>query len=147
MSKRLYHNSIKWAMFLSVVMFAYFVFAVFIDGHYMRKPFTSEGGHLNVDKDVYSLGETVYARRSFCKTRDVVGVVQWSLVDGYLTIYPKKEGNLPQGCYDLTFAIEKIPEIEHLKGHTVHFEGVTTYKINGLNTVTETYRTEDFKIE
>jgi hypothetical protein len=69
--------------------------------------------------------------------------VQWSLVDGIIRYYAPRNLPLPRGAVDAWAQIEKIPDCASGR---YHLEGVVTYPVNPIKTVTYRVRTEDFEI-
>lgn len=93
----------------------------------------------------YRVGDIVEAEISFCKNRDIKGTVQWQLIDTYLKWYPPRTTALPVGCYNKhIMPIEKIPA-DTLPA-VYRFEGLVEYRINAINTVAVTIRSNDFRI-
>ena len=131
-------------------MYLYWFYS--LDGVYFRKPiiFYYDTQNIKTDKDVYSLGETVYINVSFCKVRETYSSISWVLIDGRITQYSPKSGQLPVGCYFNTkYPIAEIPIANYLIGDTVHFEGDQTTFLDRREDgriIRMHFKTKDFKI-
>ncbi|HEY8191650.1 MAG TPA: hypothetical protein VIG74_04435, partial [Alphaproteobacteria bacterium] len=119
--------------------------ATIIDGQLVRPPLTFQTEPIQVEKEVYHPGEIVRGYMTFCKNRNMTGVVQWSLVDTYLKIYPNRDSAIAQGCYE-----KKLVEIEVIPMDSYpdmyHYEGTVTYRINAVNTSVVKLRTVPFRV-
>jgi hypothetical protein len=128
-----------------------------IDGIYIDKPIVFihnvNPEQLQLTKHVYHPGDTVSYYTAFCKTRNAVPAVQWTMADGTLTLYPPHTGNssgLPTGCYPqegttTATAIEKIP-VDHEPTCDAYFKGVVDIDIGGGRVVTHVLQTQKFCI-
>jgi hypothetical protein len=94
-------------------------------------------------KNAYAPGEAVYARVEAYKSRDIIGEIQWSLVNHKITYYTPRPLPLPSGVVDGWFEIEKLPKCE---AGEYHFEGIVTYHVNPLRVVTYKVQTSPFTI-
>lgn len=116
---------------------------LFVDGAFVRIPVVYDRHQFPVNQKVYLPGETVLARVEAYKSLDLVGSVQWSLVDHQIRYYKARNLPLPRGVVDAWFPIETIPECA---SGTYHFEGIVSYRVNPLRVVTYKVRTDDFEI-
>lgn len=126
----------------------------FIDGHFVNKPYTFtevDPLALQVNQDVYHVGDTPVLFTEFCKTRPSRTTIEWTLIDGQKVAYtPRDLGSLPEGCYPtqgrLAFEIEKIPLFIE-ETCDAYFIGTATYELSGGRKVRQTFKTERFCVE
>ncbi len=111
----------------------------------------------NVDKDNMRLtktnwkrGETVTYYSSFCKHRDAVASMQWTLSNGVLTIYPERSArSVGIGCYPVTPNTVFVAESEEIP-HTAElgcdhfFSQVIRRDIGGGRIRVDETKTEKF---
>jgi hypothetical protein len=95
----------------------------------------------------YMPGEVVYARVKATKTRDLVGVVHWTMED--TSQPPVQFGQRPlslgKGCWDVDRPIATIPK--NTEPGIYRMRGIVTYQINELRTINFSVKTSDFLVE
>ena len=71
------------------------------DGVYFNPPLRQFTGQENVTttQAVYHLGEEVEGTITYCKNRNIGGMIDWQLVDTYVRFYPAQRADLPNGCH------------------------------------------------
>ncbi len=145
MRKLLYHavlisclSIIAAAMLTAMYMLA--------DGVYFHVPMSVPANDtVYTTKTLYHPGDEVQATLSYCKTRDINGVIDWQLVDTYVRFYPASHADLPLGCHSYSMDLGAIPA--DITAETYHFTGVLTYKINSLTSVSYPLITNTFTVE
>lgn len=125
-----------------------------LDGHSINRVLKFTNGtdpaSLKVLKKEYRRNEMVEYTSSFCKTRDAVAVIQWTLANERLTFFtPSDPINIPVGCYPspgetLTRDLQLVPS--DAKYGTHYFVGVTIHTLPDGRTRTQNYRTETFEV-
>jgi len=151
------HTKLFWLNLLVIILGSIFLsWYYFVDGKIINKPLEYINGvdplNLQLEKDIYRVGETPEALTAFCKTRPSSGTVEWTLIDGQRVLYGEHERrSIPVGCYPesgeyVRTEIEKIPVyIENTCD--AYFVGVGKVTISGDRTVEYKYKTEKFCIE
>lgn len=145
---------------LAVIIFggAFLIWYYLIDGKLVNQPIVYTHGvdphNLQVDKELYKVGETPYVYTAFCKTRDAKGSIEWTLVDGQQVSYgPKPATELPSGCYPVDnssgFLKSEVAKLPYYLESTCNakFVGVVTREISGGRIVKTKVETEKFCIE
>ena len=135
--------SVLGTSFSLLLLTVVFGWLVFIDGTVYRPVVTYDHHVFPVENYFYSPGEIVKARIEAYKSRDLVGEVRWSLVNHRITYFAPRELPLPSGVVDGWFPVEKLPSCEMGE---YHFEGLVSYKVNFLRTVTYKVKTGSFRI-
>lgn len=134
---------------LTILGILYLLWATIVDGRMVRKPIIvyehPNGVQMQTDKLVYEQGEMVKGLIKYCKNRHIEVEFQWSLIDTYLKLFPKKKANVAVGCHELTTDVEVIP-FDQYPDTDLYFETVLTYKINEFNTVSVPLRTNTFRV-
>jgi len=103
---------------------------------------------LLTDKLSYRRGELVQVQLDYCKYRTVRGTATWQLVDGFSIAFASRDVSAAKGCRKIFVPVGNIPEfIPTSRVDKYHIEGITSYKLNGLNTVTYSLKSRSFKIE
>lgn len=95
-------------------------------------------------KAVYHPGDMVYAEVEFHKTRNLVGTIQWHIINKKMEYYPPRPGSLPAGIWDKAVPIEVIP-LDAMPGEH-WFVGTIVYHPNWLGTVTVPIITNKFEV-
>ena len=103
---------------------------------------------LDVDKKIYSPGDTITVTNAFCKLRPIVGISAVQIVDGQVLQMRANEVNLPLGCYgvDKPFSSEAAVLPRNIGKGTWHLEWTITYEINPIKNVVYKRRSVDFKV-
>lgn len=133
---------------LSIIVIGggFLLYLRFVDGIMINRPLVIEDSlNIKVLKESYRPGETVQAYMSFCKERNIVATVQWSLINTILTQYPSRPSSVQKGCHkNIIVNLEPIP-MDALPG-AHYFEGTVTYEVNPLNTISYYLKTNSFQI-
>jgi hypothetical protein len=116
---------------------------MFVDGTIWRPVITYDNSLLETDKTIYAPGDLVYAKVEFYKSRDLVGEQKWNLVNGRVFAYASRKVSIPSGVTEKWMLIEKLPHCE--KGE-YHFEGLSTYQVNPLRSISYKLKTRPFMI-
>jgi hypothetical protein len=127
-------------LFLAMIVIGWMMF---IDGTIWRPVIVYESTLLETDKSIYSPGDLVYARIEFYKSRNLVGEQKWNLVDGRIFPYASRKVSIPSGVTDKWVLIEKLPNCETGE---YHFEGLSTYQVNPLRSISYKLKTKPFRI-
>lgn len=130
-------------------MFALFVFTFCywnFEGVWYGKPLDVDKVYFKTTQDIYHPGDTIYAYFKFCKKRPLPAVVQWSLVDTILRIYPAKDSDLAVQCYDnAIYPIEKLTDT--IPPHSYHFSGTYLYQLNPLKKYVVPLISNEFQVK
>lgn len=147
-TERLKHHALVFFAIVFILALGLLAYFNFLDGKVFRVPITYGTDQLSIvtDKTEYRRGEMVRGHIQFCKMRDVKTTVQWSMVDGVLTIYPTKESYVGKGCKEVDFDIEKIPKNAVIEDG-VHFEGLIQYQVNPFSVISIPLKTVTFDIQ
>lgn len=126
--------------FLIVVVLGV-AYLMFIDGNnvasFNNLPFP-------IDKHEYQPGERVFYNISFCKTRPIVAVVNWALINDAVTDIPERQGkSIDVGCKNVSSSL-RIPEYAIEGDH--YFKGTFQYQANPFRTITYDVETEHFNV-
>lgn len=126
-----------------VGLFCYWSF----DGILWNKILDKDEIVFTTTKSVYLSGDTVQATFSVCKNRLILPVIQWSLVDTYLRIYPSRRANKNAlGCrQEMLTTIEKLPK--GLPAETYHFSGTLVYNLNPIRQIIVPIITNEFEVQ
>ena len=125
---------------------------VFYKPHAFELPITSHPNELvepygvthQTTKSHYRSGEMVQAWVNLRKNRDIVGMVQWSLMDQRFYPYVARRGVVPVGTHHLIVNIELIPR--NIAPGQFHFSGQATYQINYFKTLSIPIKTNCFEV-
>jgi hypothetical protein len=135
------------ATFAMCVMFMLFlVYELVIDGTYVNVPAIYWAGSFDVQKDHYYPGEQLWMRVVVTKAPNIIGKVSWSMIgrDGYGLHFEQRNPAVGGGCHDIEVPILTIPENTPLGRY--HLEGVITYEINFLRTISMSLRSDTFDV-
>lgn len=102
---------------------------------------------IQLDKSVYTLGERITYTLDYCKTKNIVGVVNRSLQDTYRITYSTVNSNIEVGCHVVKINDLTIPDFIKGDGKTYHLEITGQYQLNPLKTQMVVLRTVDFLIK
>jgi hypothetical protein len=115
------------------------------DGIYFNPPLLLTGqGNVTTTQSVYRLGEDVEATITYCKNRNIGGIIDWQLVDTYVRFYPAQRADLPNGCHSYIMDLGRVPG--DVLGETYHFTGLLTYRINSLTSVSYPLQSNSFRV-
>lgn len=118
-----------------------------LEGVLFHRPLNHAMLMFQTEQEVYAPGDIVTAKFTTCKNTLAVPIVQWSLVDTFLRIYPQRVAATGKvGCYDnVATEIEKISP--SLPDGEYHFSGTLTYQVNPLKTIVVVMKTNTFKVK
>lgn len=146
-------KSIDWGIIVAtgaiVLVVFYGFFLDVLDGRYVS-PILEMGARSSgtftheTTKKVYHPGEMVYALVRFQKNRNIIGTIQWHLIDGVMITYPSRTGSLPVGIWDKEVPVEVIPD--DTKPGERWFCGTVVYHPNWLGMVTYPVWTNKFEV-
>lgn len=151
------HTKLFYLNLLVIILGSIFLsWYYLVDGKILNRPIEFINGvdplNFQLEKDVYSVGDTPEMLTSFCKTRPSKGTVEWTLIDGQRVLYGESEPrSIPEGCYPETGDFVKAP-IQRIPVYIentcdAYFVGVGKVTISGDRVVEYKYKTEKFCIE
>jgi hypothetical protein len=143
--RKLYHGVLISC--LCIIAFAMLTaMYMLMDGVDFNVPMTvKNNATLQTTKLLYRPGAEIEATISYCKNRNIAGIIDWQLVDTYVRFYPASHADLPVGCHSYIMDLGVVPS--DVSSESYHFTGVLTYKINSLTTVSYPLTTNEFQVE
>jgi hypothetical protein len=99
---------------------------------------------ITLDKSSYSPGDRLSYTYSYCKDRQLPGIVVRALVNGTRTTFTTITSDLTVGCHTSTSSDLVIPD--YADSGTYHLEGTAEYRINPINTYMLSWKSQEFKI-
>ena len=102
------------------------------------------GNAVPVDQAIYHPGDRLSYTITYCKYRNIQGLVSRVLVNGVRVTYTELINNIAPGCGKTTVNDLIIPI--YTEPDTYHIETTVTYKLNPLRDVVVSWRSVDFKV-
>jgi hypothetical protein len=99
---------------------------------------------IQTHKKTYGRGEQIVYMVNYCKTREVVGRMTRSLVNGIEIPFAPIGIDLQIGCKKVLFYDLKVPDF--MPPGTHHIAGILEYPANPLQKSRSEWRTEDFEV-
>lgn len=138
-------------IFMSAVIFmsvVYWAFCDMVDGK-IYNPILEMGTRAKVfthqtTKTAYRPGDMVYAHVMFHKNRNLVGIIQWHMINNQMTTFAPRNGSLPIGVYDQVVPVERIPD--DVKPGEHWFTGTVVYRPNWIGIVEYPVWTNKFEV-
>ena len=143
MSKKIHIFSIIGLLFISYSLVVFYYWS-FIQPDIIK---FNNPDSIQVDKTSYFPGERITYTLDYCKTRNLIGIVNRSLQDTYRITYTTVNSNIEVGCHVVKVNDLTIPDFIKGDGKTYHLSIMGQYKINPLRTQVVNLKTVDFLIE
>lgn len=135
MVKVTYYSTMALFLILAFVIGVYTYYTQ-IDGIYVNRPIVFHYWYNKgvvthkTTKDTYYPGDVVNAKILAQKEKIWPAEIQWTLVDGTLRNYRKREGVLEKGRNERTVLVEKL--FDDLAPGEYYFSGVAIFELNFL---------------
>jgi hypothetical protein len=132
--------------FIFILFSAYLIFAVFLDGVYVRPVITYWPGSFTVEKAQYHPGDDIYLRMVVSKYRSLTGRVNWSAVSdtGVKIGFAERNTALPSGDLDMLVKIVTLPK--NISPGTWYLVGLVSFEVNPISTVTLPLSSNSFEV-
>lgn len=100
---------------------------------------------VKTDRTEYKPGDRITYTISYCKYKNVSGVLLRALVNGTRTEFTPARGNMDMGCHTINRSDLVIPD--YSDNGIYHLEATAEYKVNPVRKITVSWSSNEFIIK